>query len=125
MVIRVDNSEIISKVFELRDKIINSEVYRELKEKEDEMMRDEGCFKLLSKYQEVQSKYNDAKRFEKYGSDIGGVSKELSDIKASVEKNELVKSYNESYKKMKKELKRIESILFEGIVKEKKEIDIE
>lgn len=119
------NVEILEKVFELRDKIVNSELYIDLKDKEKKMLDDEECLKLLYLYQEKQSEYNEAKRFENYGSDIGAVSKELSCVKVMVEENRLVKEYNESYKNMKKKIKIIEKVLFEDIVKERKEIEIE
>ena len=123
--IEVSNSEILSKVFELKHKIVNSDLYIEMKNKEKEMLEDEECYKLLCSYQEFQSKYNEAKRFENYGSNVELAGKELSDIKIRVENNHFVKEYNECYKKMKKELKRIEKILFKDIVKERKEINIE
>ena len=121
----MNNSDILSKVFDLKDQIVNSELYIELKDKEKKMLEDEECSKLLYLYQDAQSKYNEAKRFENYGSDLGKASKELSDIKVKVEENKFVKEYNECYKKMKKELKKIEKILFKDIVKERKEIEIE
>ena len=121
----MNNSEIVGKVFDLKDQIVNSELYVELKDKEKKMLEDEECSKLLCLYQDMQGKYNEAKRFENYGSDVDSVSKELSDIKVMVEKNKFVKEYNESYKKMKKELKRIEKILFKDIIRERKEIEIE
>lgn len=121
----MNNSEILGKVFDLKEKFINSELYVELKRKEKEMLDNEECSKLLYLYQNVQSKYNEAKRFEKYGSDLKLASKELSEIKCKVEENYFVKEYNECYKRVKKELKRIEKILFKDIIKERKEIDIE
>lgn len=121
----MSNSEILSKVFDLKDQIVSSELYIELKNKEKKMLEDEECSKLLYLYQDAQCKYNEAKRFENYGSDMAKVSEELSKIKAKVEENKFVKEYNECYKKMKKELKRIEKILFKDLVKERKEIEIE
>ena len=121
----MDNSEILTKVFELKDKIVNSFLYTNLKEKEKRMLDDEECFKLLSLYQEKQTEYNEAKRFEKYGSDVNKASKELSEIKIKVDSNKFVKEYNEAYKLMCKELKKIEKIIFKDIFKERKEIEIE
>ena len=121
----MNNSEILSKVFDLKDQIINSELYVDLKDKEKSMLNDSECFNLLCLYQDTQSNYNEAKRFENYGSNVENIGKELSDIKVKVEENTFVKEYNQSYKKMRNELKRIEKILFKDIVKEKKEIEIE
>ena len=120
----MNNSDIIAKTFELKDKLVNSDLYIDLKKKEQDMLNNEECFKLLNSYQEAQTRYNDAKRFEKYGGDVASASKELSDIKCLVENNELVKAYNESYNNLRKELKRIEKILFKDVLKERKEIDI-
>lgn len=121
----MENSEIIAKVFELKEKIIKSYLYKDLKEKEKKMMEDDECSKLLCQYQNIQSKYNEAKRFEKYGSDIVTVSKELSEIKCKVNENKLVKEYNEAFRKMNKQLKNIEKIIFKDITKERKEIELE
>ena len=103
----MENSEILALTFKLKEELINSELYKELKDKEKKMMEDEETSKLLLLYQGAQSNYNEAKRFEKYGSDMDKASKELSDIKQRVYENKFVKEYNEMYKKMNKELKRI------------------
>ena len=119
------NSEILALTFKLKEEIINSELYKDLKDKEKKMMEDEETSKLLLLYQDAQSKYNEAKRFEKYGGDVDKASKELSEIKSKVYENKFVNEYNEAFKKMKKQLKRIEGIVFKDIIKERKEIEIE
>jgi len=121
----MENSKIIAKVFALKEEIVNSDLYKDLKNRERKMLEDEDCFKLLHLYQEAQSKYNEAKRFEKYGSDLAKVSKELSEIKCKVNENKLVKEYNEAFKTMKKQLKKIEKIIFKDIIRERKEIELE
>ena len=120
----MENTEILALAYELKEKIENSELYKNLKNNEKAMVEDEECFKLLYLYQNLQNEYNEAKRFEKYGSDVEGVQKRLFEIKYKVDENELVKKYNESYKLMRKELKNIEKIMFKDIIKERKEIDI-
>ena len=121
----MNNIDILSKVLDLKDQIVNSDLFIELKDKEKKMLENEECSNLLLLYQDIQGQYNEAKRFEKYGSDVQTAGKQLSDIKIKVEENKFVKEYNECYKKMKKELKRIEKILFKDIVKDRKEIEIE
>lgn len=121
----MSNSDILSLTFELREKILNSEVYKELKKRENEMLEDKECSLLLSEFEKAKEEYNQAKRFEKYGSDVNLASKKLSEIKYSVDENKFVKEYNKAYKKMKKQLKEIEKIVLKDIVKEKKEIVIE
>ena len=90
----MDCSEILIKVFELKDMIVNSDLYLELKNKENAMLEDEECSKLLYLYQNVQSKYNEAKRFEKYGSNVENIKKELSELKFKLDENNFVKEYN-------------------------------
>lgn len=121
----MNNSEIIAKTFELREKLLNSEVYKILKEKEKEMVDNEECFKLLSDFQCAKDKYNDAKRFEKYGGNIEESQRELSKIKRQLSENKYVKTYNEAYRKMIEQLRNIEKIIFKDIIKERKEIKIE
>lgn len=118
----MSNSDILRKVFELKDMLVDSELYKRVKLAEEKMMKDETCFILLNTYQDVQKEYNEAKRFEKYGSDVLSVQKQLSDIKKKVNENELVIKYNEVYKEMKKELKKIEKMLFKDIIEERKEM---
>ena len=89
------------------------------------MINDEDCFSLLNAYQLAQDKYNEAKRFEKYGGKVEEAQKELSEIKKVVNENKFVKEYNFAYKKMRKELDEIENIVFKDIIKEKKRIIIE
>lgn len=119
------NSEILAKVFELKEKMINSDIYKELKNKERKMIDDRECFALLNAYQLSQDKYNEAKRFEKYGGRVKEAQKELSEVKKKVYENVYVKEYNCAYKQMLKELNEIERIIFKDIIKEKKVIDIE
>ena len=121
----MNNSEILALTFRLKEEIMSSELYKDLKNKEKKMLEDENCSNLLYLYQEAQNKYNEAKRFEKYGSDVSKASKELSEIKQKVYENDLIKAYNDSFKKMNKELKRLEKIIFKDIIKERKEIEIE
>ena len=66
----MNNSEILAKVFQLKDMIVENELYKDLKIKEKEMMDNDECFNLLCLYQNVQSKYNEAKRFENFGVNI-------------------------------------------------------
>lgn len=119
------NSEILAKTFELKEKMISSDTYKELKEKEQKMINDQEAFSLLNLYQSVQDKYNEAKRFEKYGGNVENAQKELMDVKKKVYENEYVKEYNLAYRKMQKELNDIEKILFKDIIKERKVINIE
>lgn len=120
----MNNSDILALTYELKEKIVDSNLYKDLKEKEKNMMDDEICCKLLILFEQVKEEYKDAKRFEKYGSNIEEVQKRLSKIKLEVGENILVKSYNEAYKKMKNELRRIQNIVFKDIIKERKEINI-
>lgn len=119
------NSEILAKAFELKEKMINSDIYKELKNKEKNMLDDKECFALLNAYQLAQDKYNEAKRFEKYGGKVEETQKELSEVKKKVYENKYVKEYNFAYKKMLKELNEIEKIIFKDIIREKKVINIE
>lgn len=89
------------------------------------MIEDEECFRLLMEYQNSQSRYNEAKRFEKYGGDILNAQKKLSDVKFLVDENVLVKEYNQVYKEFVMRIRKIENILFKDIIKEKLVVDIE
>ena len=93
MVIKL-NSDILAKTFELKEMLVNSDTYMQLKECEKNMLDDKECFTLLNAYQLAQGKYNDAKRFEKYGGKVEEAQKELSELKLKVDENQLVKAYN-------------------------------
>ena len=121
----MNNSEILSLTYDLKDKIIESDLYKELKEKEKKMLEDNECMKLLIAFEQLKEEYEQAKRFEKYGSDVASVQKRLSEIKFKVDENELVKDYNFAYKKLKNKLKEIEKIVFKDIIEKRKEIVIE
>ena len=121
----MNNSEILALTFDLKDKIVSCEVYKDLKTKEKRMMEDENCSRLLGAFQQIKEEYKAAKRFEKYGSDVSCIQQRLSELKRELDNNELVKEYTLAYKKMKKELKQIERIIFKDIIKEKREIEIE
>jgi len=80
--------------------IKNSDEYIAAKEAETLMMNDAETVALLVKYQNKQKEYNDALRFEAYGSDVSKVRKELADIKYQVDTNKYVVEYNKCYKKV-------------------------
>lgn len=91
--------------------------YIELKKKEKSMLEDEETFKLLMDYQNKQSEYNDAIKYEKYGSNPELKRKELADLKYKVDTNVLVMEYNNAYKEMKNILDQVSNIVFEGVLK--------
>ncbi|MBE6124219.1 MAG: YlbF family regulator [Erysipelotrichaceae bacterium] len=95
--------------------IKESEIYQNLKQKEQAMIEDKDTFILLMDYQNKQAEYNDALKYEKYGSDPKKVQKELSNIKYKVDTNQLVKQYNEAYKKMREFLENITKTILEGV----------
>ena len=121
----MNNSEILVMAYDLKDKIVKSDLYKDLKEKEKLMFEDEECSKLLSAFQIVKEEYKEAKRFEKYGSNVEDVQRRLSDLKYKLDENKLVKDYNSAYKKMNKKLKEIEKIIFKDIIEGKREIKLE
>lgn len=121
----MNNSEILSLTYDLKDKIIESDLYKALKDKEKKMLEDEECMKLLISFEHVKEEYEQARRFEKYGSDLASVQKRLSEIKFKVDENVLVKDYNLAYRKLKKKLKEIEKIVFKDIIEKRKEIIVE
>ena len=121
----MSNSDILSLVSELKDQLLSSDLYKEMKSKEERMFLDKECARLLSCFQQLKDEYKEAKRFEKYGSNVEDVQKRLSEIKYQLDENPLVKDYNEAYKRMKMVLKDLERSLFKDIIEEKKEIEIE
>ena len=121
----MSNSDILALTFELKEKLLNSDSYKILKMCEKNMIEDKECSLLLSEFEKAKEEYAQAKRFEKYGGDISGATKRLSEIKYLVDENKYVKEYNKAYKEMRKQLKSIEKIIFKDIVKEKKEIVLE
>lgn len=121
----MNNSDILSLTFDLRDLLLNSELYKDLKNKEKMMMENEECSTLLYEFQKVQEEYKEAKRFEKYGSNVTYYQKKLSELKYNLDENQLVKNYTLAYKKMSLKLKEIENNIFKDIIKEKAKINIE
>lgn len=95
--------------------IKNSEEYKAAKAAESLMMNDTMTVELLVKYQNKQKEYNDAIRFEAYGSDVSKVQKELADIKYQVDTNKYVMEYNRCYKKVKDILDDVTKRILDGI----------
>ena len=109
------NSEILAKVYELKEELLKSREYSLVKEKEKIM--EEKCSLLLLKYNNAFNEYNEALRFKEYGSDIEGKQKILNEIK--LDTNVYVKEYKNAYKDMTKLLKDIEGNIFKGIIENK------
>ena len=101
----------------LNKMIKDNSKYIELKKKEKSMLEDEETFKLLVDYQNKQSEYNDAIKYENYGSNPEVKRKELADLKYKVDTNILVMEYNKAYKEMKQVLDQVSNIVFEGVLK--------
>lgn len=112
------DTEILALTYELKEMIINSKEYREVKVKEKIM--EEKCVSLLIKYNNLIDEYNNAIRFEKYGSDVSKAQKALHECKIELDTNEYVKDYNNAYKKMNELLADLQDIIFEGIIKNKR-----
>ena len=112
------DTKILELTYDLKELLVNSYEYKDVKTKEKLM--EENCSELLIKYNYLVNEYNNALRFEKYGSDVTKARKELADFKFILDSNEYVKAYNEAYKKMNKLLSKLESIIFKGIKEDKK-----
>lgn len=116
------DTKILESTYELKEMLLKSEEYKNVKEKEKIM--EDKCSDLLIKYNYLVNEYNNAIRFEKYGSDVEGARKALADFKLELDSNKYVKEYNEAYKKMNNLLKDLQDIIFEGI-KESKRIKLD
>lgn len=116
------NTEITSKVYELKEMLLNSREYKDTKQAEKIM--EEKCSNLLIRYNHLFNEYNEALRFKDYGSDVSGIQKELKKCKIELDKNEYVISYKKAYKEMSKLLKQLEETIFDGII-EYKNINID
>ena len=86
---------------EIKSIIKDSEEYKAAKAAEEKMINDPTTIKLLTLYQQKQQEYNDALRFEEYGSDVETIRKQLAEIKLMVDSNVLVTEYNRKYKAVK------------------------
>ena len=86
---------------EIKSIIKDSEEYKAAKAAEEKMINDPTTIKLLTLYQQKQQEYNDALRFEEYGSDVETIRKQLAEVKMLVDSNELVAEYNRLYAKVK------------------------
>lgn len=111
------NTEITSKVYELKQLLINSKEYKEVKEKEKLM--EDNTMELLTKYNYLFNEYNEALRFKDYGSDVNKAQKELNEAKLELDNNKYVKEYKQAYKRMNKLLKEIQNTIFNGIIEDK------
>ena len=111
------NTDIISKVYELKELIMNSKEYKMVKE--TERLMEEKCSLLLIKYNNIFNEYNQALRFKDYGSDVSKVQKELNNVKLELDQNEYVKEYKKAYKNMNKLLNEIQNNMFKGIIENK------
>ena len=109
------NTEVMSKVFELKEKLVNSDEYKDVKQKEQLM--EDNCSALLMRYNSLFDEYNQALRFEKYGSDVTKIQKELHECKIELDNNEYVKAYRIAYKSMTNILETIQGVIFQGIIK--------
>ena len=110
-------TEILTKVFALKEMLINSSEYKLVKEKEEEM--EEKCSFLLLEYNRLFEEYNEALRFEKYGGDVNGSRVKLHEVKKLLDDNHYVKKYRNAYKNIDKLLKELEEIIFKGIIDKK------
>lgn len=115
------DTDILKKVFELKELLISCEEYKNVKTKEHEM--EEKCSFLLLEYNKLFEEYNEALRFKNYGSDVEGAQAKLHECKKILDENQYVIEYRNSYKDINKLLKEIEKIIFKGII-DKKNLNI-
>lgn len=108
------NTEITSKVYKLKELLMDSKQYKEVKEKEKLM--EENCSNLLIRYNYLFNEYNEALRFKDYGSDVESKQKELNQCKIELDNNEYVKEYKKAYNNMNKLLSEIQDVIFDGLI---------
>ena len=121
----MNKSNILALAFELKQKIVESVLYNDLKEKEKRMLENEESSNLLFSFEKLKDEYKEAKRFEKYGANPVEIQRKMSELKYKLDSHMLIREYNEAYKNMRRELKNIESIIFDDIIEKRKEISIE
>ena len=80
------DTRILELTYELKEKLINSDEYKLVKEKEKIM--EEKCSNLLIRYNYLMDEYNNAIRFEKYGSDVDRARKSLANAKLELDIDE-------------------------------------
>ena len=68
---------------------------------------------LISNYQKLQDEYNECL---KYNLDSKNVTKALSEAKIKLYENNLVKRYQEAYKKLNEELGAIKDLIFKDVI---------
>ena len=108
------NTQITSKVYELRELLINSPEYKKVKEQEKLM--EEKCHELLIKYNQLFEEYNQALKYKDYGSDVNKAQKLLHQCKIELDDNVYVREYKVAYKEMNDLLSNIQNIIFDKII---------
>ena len=110
----MDTTEILAKVYELKESILDSKEYKDVKEKE--RLMEENCSALLIEYNHLFEEYNNALRFEKYGSNLSDIQKKLHECKLRLDTNPYVISYRDAYKHMQEILNEIQNTMYKDII---------
>lgn len=111
------NTLVLAKVYELKDLLLESNEYKNVKKKEQLM--EENCQNILIRYNYLFEEYNQALRFEKYGSDVNKIQKELNECKKELDRDEYIKDYRKAYKEIDKLLKSIQNTIFDKLIIDK------
>lgn len=100
-------------ISELCSKIKETELYQNLKKAEFELENNQDLFPLFSKYQTVQSQFDDAL---KQNLDVTNIKNELVRVKKLLDQEPVVKNYLDCYKKLNSYLDKITRLIFKDVI---------
>ena len=98
--------------YKLNEELLKDEIILLVKEKEMIMNNNHDFIRLVIAYDTLKSEIND---LEKYGLETNEKQKELFNLKYRIDTLDVVKEYNEAYKKAKEYLNKIANEVFKDI----------
>lgn len=108
------NDEILKATYELNMAIKKLEDEVELSKKEKMMEENEEVMVLSYRFDDAQTKYNDAlKFFDKNSKEVQQAQKNLYEAKKELESHHLVRDYIEAYSKVRKYYDEIQKAIFD------------
>ncbi|MCM2674845.1 YlbF family regulator [Alkalicoccobacillus plakortidis] len=115
MLATISEMELLTETEGLTDMIIHSETFDEYIQARDELRASTEAQKLINDFNQMKDMHEEVQRFGKYHPDYERVSKEIRQLKRSMDKHELVKAFKDAEKELEFLLNEISGLIAHSV----------
>ncbi|MDQ0206470.1 YlbF/YmcA family competence regulator [Alkalicoccobacillus murimartini] len=115
MLATISEMELLERTQGLGDVIIESETFADYIHAKEQLQANTEAQTLIADFNKMKDMHEEVQRFGKYHPDYDRVSKEIRQLKRSMDKHDLVKSFKQAEKELESLLNEISGILAHAV----------